>query len=97
MTKCDYCGGSGAVGNPESPDSCSFCEVATVRFALDTIYGEWDAVATKWADGAVTVEVSRDAGSPYMKVTTEWEIVYENGADATPNRIAADIEERCEA
>lgn len=94
MTKCDYCGGRGWTGNPESPDSCNYCEVAVVRFALDTSCGVWDAVATKWADGAVTVEVSQDAGSPYMKVMHEWEIVYENGADATPDRIAADVEMR---
>lgn len=77
MTKCEYCGDKGWTGNPESPDSCDCGRVRDeMRFDLTTETGVWNVIATKWGDGSCTVEASRDAGSPYMKVTDEYALAY---------------------
>lgn len=77
MTDCEYCGGHGWVGNPESPDSCE-CGRAQdeMRFDLTTETGVWSVIATKWIDGTYTVEASRDAGSPYMQIMDEYQLTY---------------------
>lgn len=96
MTKCNYCGGTGAIGHPAMPDPCPWCEIVTVRFTIVTEYGEWECVATKWSDGSVLVDLAQDMGSPYMRAVDEWSLVYGTDAEATPARIAQDIEARCE-
>lgn len=65
----------------------------TFAFSLDTIYGVWEVEATGWRDGALTVNVAQ-YDDPYY--TPEYEIIYDNGSEVTPERLADDIRMRCE-
>jgi hypothetical protein len=89
---CEYCGGRGWTGNPESPDSCECGRVLDeMRFDLTTETGVWNVVATKWSDESCSVEASRNAGSPYMVVTEDYELTYSE--PPTLLRVVSDLDD----
>ena len=62
MTKCEYCKDKGAVGHPESPDSCPYCgpmggvtEARVLSFGFTLGAGEnYIVELVEWSDGVFT-------------------------------------------